>query len=142
MAEKDSSIEIIDNPKLRNLLRVIGELGFTTVMWLFWIYLLLPVLSILLWLLGIHFFYHEIIHQAGYKHLLTLFKNLGFTVLVVFITLRVWGYYNYLAFGKRNRRKAVRPAHPADLGKFFGLSTEEILSLQSRKEIFWPVKEQ
>jgi len=139
MDKKDSPITIIDNPKLLTLPRIVGEWGVTTVMWLFWIYLLLPVISILLWMLGIHFFYQEVVYKAGYKHFLILCKNLGLTILIVFIILRAWGYYNYLAFGKRNRRKVVRSTNPAELGELFNLSPDEVLYCQARKEITWPL---
>jgi biofilm PGA synthesis protein PgaD len=135
-----SQIKIIDNPKLKSFMRNIGEWSFTTLMWGLWIYLFLPLLNVVLWLLGFHLFYVKVIERGGYIQLLTLLGKMGWAVLLVFGTLRLWGYYNYIRFGKKNRRKSVSPTTADQLSGFFHLPRDQVLEMQSKKEVVWPVE--
>ena len=107
--------------------------------WALWLYLFLPLLNIILWLLGIHFFYVEVLEKAGYLQLLNLFYKMGWSILVVFAVLRLWGYYNYRRFGKKDRRKFVSATTAEQLSGLFNLPPEQIVELQSKKEVIWPL---
>jgi biofilm PGA synthesis protein PgaD len=133
-------ITIINNPKLKSFMRNIGEWSFTTIMWGLWIYLFLPLLNVILWLLGFHLFYVQVIEKGGYIQLLSLLGKLGWAVLLVFGILRFWGYYNYLRFGRRNRRKSVSPATADQLSGFFHVPSDQVLEMQSKKEVVWPLE--
>jgi len=132
-------IKIIDNAKLKSFPRNVSELSFTMLVWALWLYLFLPLLNIILWLLGIHFFYAEVIEKAGYLQLLSLFTRMGWSILVVFAVLRFWGYYNYFRFGKKDRRKFASSTTVEQLSGFFNISSEKIVELQSKKEVVWPL---
>ena len=133
-----TDIKIIDNPSLKGFFRNIGEWTVTVFMWGIWVYFFLPILNIVLWLLGVRYFYSEVIAPGAYSELLILLSRVGWIILVVFIILRFWGYYNYLRFGKLNRRKFPAPTTAADLSRFCRIPAERILSFQSQKEVFWP----
>ncbi len=130
-------IEIRDNPKLKRFLRNITEVGFTGIMWGLWIYLFLPLMNIVLWLLGIRYFHIEVIEKVGYKELIGLLNNMGWTVLVLFLILRLWGYYNYIRFGKKDRRRRTPSLTTERLAEHFHIPIEEVKNLQSKKEIIW-----
>ena len=98
-------IEIIDKPKLKGFIRNIMELSFTSIMWVFWLYLFLPILTVVLWLTGIRIFYIEVIEDAGYRELINLWGKVGWSIIVVFLILRLWGFYNYWRFGKREKEE-------------------------------------
>ncbi|MFW6147478.1 MAG: poly-beta-1,6-N-acetyl-D-glucosamine biosynthesis protein PgaD [Thermodesulfobacteriota bacterium] len=132
-------VEIIDNPKFKSLLRNVGEWSFTTFMWALWLYLLLPLLNIILWLLGIHFFRVEVFEKAGYLQLLNLAAKMGWIILAVFVVLRSWGYYNYFRFGKKNRRQFVSATSAQQLSQAFHVSPEQVEELQAKKEATWPI---
>jgi biofilm PGA synthesis protein PgaD len=135
-----SEIEIIDKPNLKNFLRNITELSFTSLMWGFWLYLFLPLLNILIWLLGIRYFYVEVIKLAGYKELLNLLVKTGWVILAVFLVLRLWGYYNYRRFAKRERRKNLPPDEREKMVVYFQIPLEKIQDIQSSKELVWPIQ--
>ncbi len=132
-----SGIQIIDNPGLKGFLRTLTEWTFTTFMWALWIYLFLPLLNMVLWLLGIHYFYLELIEKAGYLHLLFLLRDTGISLVVILVLLRAWGYYNYVRFGRRNRRKTVSKTTVDELAGFFQLPTDVIIELQGAREVIW-----
>ena len=132
-------IKIIHNAKLKSFPRNVSEWSFTMLVWALWLYLFLPLFNIILWLLGIHLFYEEVIEKAGYLQLLSLFTKMGWSILVVFAVLRLWGYYNYLRFGKKDRRKFVSSTTVEQLSGHFNLPPEQIIELQSKKEVTWPL---
>lgn len=131
-------IEIRDNPKLKSFLRNVGEWSFTTLMWALWLYLFLPLLNVILWFLGVRFFYVEVFEKAGYVQLLNLLNKIGWGILAVFAILRFWGYYNYIRFGRKERRKSTSSTTVGQLSESFNLPPEKILELQSQKEVVWP----
>ena len=135
-----SEIEIIDKPNLKNLLRNITELSFTSIMWAVWLYLFLPLLNILIWFLGIRYFYVEVIKLAGYRELLNLLFKAGWVILAVFLILRLWGYYNYRRFGRRERRKSLPPDGREKMVAYFQVPLEKIEDIQSSKELVWPIQ--
>src|SRR4030067_1536151 len=132
-----AEIEIRDNPKLRSFLRNITEAGFTGIMWGLWIYMILPVLNIVLWILGIRYFHFSIIEQGGYKELLKLAGKMWWTALTGLLIMRLWGYYNYRRFGRKDRRKAKAPADTGQMATLYNMPVEEVRDMQSRKEIVW-----
>jgi poly-beta-1,6-N-acetyl-D-glucosamine biosynthesis protein PgaD len=134
-------IKIVDRPKLKSFVRDTTEWSITTLVWGFWIYLLLPVLNFVLWLLGIRYFYVEVFQKAEYMQLLDLLGKMGWTILVVFLVLRLWGYYNYVKFGKKNRRKSVSSTTAEQLSEFFHIPPEQIPQLQLKKEVVWPIQQ-
>jgi len=134
-----AEIEIRDNPNLRSFLRNITEAGFTGIMWGLWIYMILPVINIVLWILGIRYFHISIIEQAGYKELLNLIGKMGWIVLTVFLILRLWGYYNYRRFGRKDRRRGKVPADVEQIAELYNMPAETVRDLQLRKEIVWQV---
>ena len=130
-------IEIRDNPKLSGLVRNVSETSFTGLMWGIWLYLLLPVLNILLWYMGIRVFYVEVIEDVGYMELLGLINKMGWTVITVFLALRLWGYYNYIRFGRKNRRRGTLPVTIEKLAEHYNIPVEDIKTMQSEKEVDW-----
>ena len=135
--KRKDPIEIIDNPSLRSVLRGIGEWTFTTFMWVLWVYLFFPIIHIILWTLGIAYFYEKVIAHSDYLQLLDLVQNCGLTVLGIFLLLWLWGVYNYRRFGKRNRRFDSTKVAPGEMAEFFDVSVDRVLELQQQKEINW-----
>ena len=132
-----SVIEIEDNPRLRSAMRTTIEWSFTTLMWVLWIYLFLPLVSLVLWVVGLRYIYNSLFEQSALVHLMSLMSRMGWAVLIIFIVLRGWGYYNYYVFGRRNRRQHREPLDNSLLCRHFGLSESKIEDLQSQKEIEW-----
>lgn len=133
-----TDIEIIDNPSLKGFLRNIGEWTVTVFMWGLWVYFFLPILNIVLWFMGVRYFYSEVIAPRAYSELLSLLGHVGWIVVVVFLVLRLWGYYNYRRFGKLNRRKFPAPTTAEDISRFCSIPVDHILMYQNQKEVFWP----
>ncbi|MEW6601588.1 MAG: poly-beta-1,6-N-acetyl-D-glucosamine biosynthesis protein PgaD [Nitrospirota bacterium] len=130
-------IKIRDNPKLRSHLRNITELTFTGFVWGIWVYLLLPIVNIIMWIVGLRLIDQSVIEQLGYQEMLGLIGKMGWIVLIVFLILRLWGFYNYKRFGKRSRRKSSSPVTIGQLAAHFKFSPEQVELMRSQKEIVW-----
>lgn len=128
-------IIIRDNPGLKSLPRKIVEMGFTGFVWALWVYLLLPFVNILIWVFGIKYFHFSVIEQVGYMELMDLFKKMGWIVLIIFLVMRLWGYYNYYRFGRRCRRESAKPASFDQLAAHFNIPSERIKTMQRQKEV-------
>ncbi|MBI4688465.1 MAG: poly-beta-1,6-N-acetyl-D-glucosamine biosynthesis protein PgaD [Nitrospirae bacterium] len=128
-------IEIRDRPEFKSFLRNMAELGITAIVWGIWVYLFLPVIDIILWIFGARQFYIEVIQKVGYKEFLALTNRMGLIVLIVFIVMRSWGYYNYLRFGRGNMRKSLPPLHIEHLTEFFRISRDRLSEIKSKKEV-------
>ncbi len=133
-----SDIQIKDNPTLKSYIRTLTEIGITGIIWGIWIYLLLPIINLLLWVFGIKHIYVEVFENLGYKEFLTLIQKMGWIIIGFFVVLRLWGYYNYWRFAKRNKRKSVKTSNVEDITKIFNIETDKIKKLMYRKEIVWP----
>jgi len=135
----NDDIRIIDAPKAKSLPRKIADYGFTTLMWALWLYLLMPLVNLLLWALGIHYFYTQVISTTTSDDILGLMHAAGWSILGVFVTLRIWGMYNYWAFGKHDRRKTKDMSTIYGLARFHKIPPSRILAMQQRKEVVWPM---
>ena len=131
-------IEVRDNPGLRSFLRNVTETTFTGFVWAIWIYLLLPVINITIWIFGFGFMNLSVIEQVSYEELLDLLIKMGWAVLIVFLVFHLWGYYNYIRFGKKSRRKSSATVTIEQLAAHYRIPADEIRKLQEQKEIVWP----
>jgi poly-beta-1,6-N-acetyl-D-glucosamine biosynthesis protein PgaD len=135
-------IEVFDNPKLKSFWRHLTEGGITTLMWAGWIYLFLPLMNLILWFLGVRIFYVEVVQRTGYQEFLAMMARLGWAVVIIFIVLRVWGYYNLFRFGRKTRRIHIPSLRMEErLPGFFQISRERAAILQNSKESVWPWEE-
>jgi poly-beta-1,6-N-acetyl-D-glucosamine biosynthesis protein PgaD len=130
-------IEIIDTPPLKGFLRNTVEWTITVVAWAFWIYLILPLINLILWLVGGGIFYREVISNQGFEQFFYMFKTMGIYVLIAFIIIRGWGYYNYWMFGRRERRKWVQEVTIPELARMFEIPEEELKRFREMKEVEW-----
>ncbi|MBN2653863.1 MAG: poly-beta-1,6-N-acetyl-D-glucosamine biosynthesis protein PgaD [Nitrospirae bacterium] len=128
-------IKIIERPDLKSGIRNVTETGITAFMWAAWIYLLMPVLNILLWIVGIRIFYIELIEKSGFARVLDMIYNIGWIAAVVFISFWLWGYYNLKRYGKLQRRKNLEHRCDQKILESLGISPELHQLMLTQKEI-------
>lgn len=131
------NVKVENHRHLRSRARVVVEGGFTSMMWALWVYLFLPLFSVIMWGFGIHTFYRHVFRGTAIRELYELLTQLGFTILLIFCALRGWEVYNRYVFGRRNRRKQTIPVTSAEVGGHFGLPAGSVDALQNQKEITW-----
>ena len=97
---------IIDRPELQSKGKraIFGVL--TAGLWSFYLYLLLPLASLLAWWLGFTAVYEELVMRRGWEALLELIGVYGAIVLAMGLVQVSWALGNWLRFyGARDRRR-------------------------------------
>jgi biofilm PGA synthesis protein PgaD len=96
---------IIDKPHWQTAKQRAVFGSVTVLFWAFWIYLWLPVLAAIGWLLGFKIAYREMVTKLGYVELVQQLGLYGFIVACLGGSLLIWAYYNYFRFRGVERRK-------------------------------------
>jgi biofilm PGA synthesis protein PgaD len=107
----------------------------TVLFWALWIYLWLPVLGLLGWVLGIRIGYHVMVVQNGFVGLIDQLGWYSTIVAVLGGSLLLWAYYNLLRFrGVERRRGASAPRNPA-LHERYGISAALLASWTAARRV-------
>jgi biofilm PGA synthesis protein PgaD len=117
---------IINEPGLLTLRHRFTNSFLTLAFWVFWIYLWLPVISLVAWWAGFHLFYEEMIVQKGYQAFFDLAAWYGMVVLSIAIVFLSWAWYNRLRFRGKERRKEAGRVRQADVARQFGVQADQI----------------
>ncbi|HQL90719.1 MAG TPA: poly-beta-1,6-N-acetyl-D-glucosamine biosynthesis protein PgaD [Syntrophales bacterium] len=125
--------EVFVQDEVRSLLRRFVEDTITVVCWGIYLYLLLPLLTLVLWVFGVQTIYDQIIGEKGYEELARLLQNGGITVLVIFLIVSGWTYYNYLWFLRRGERRGGRVKISSDVEMAGMLGTDSAALEEIRK---------
>ena len=85
-----------------------GLLALLTVLfWGVWLYLVLPLVSLLLWALGVRFLVEQI-RLGGYEGLVGSLINYGVVLLVLVSLLASWIAWNVVRYGGSSDRRTVK----------------------------------
>lgn len=116
--------------------RRLTELAVTVVFWGLWAYLVMPLVSLLLWFAGIYLFVDRMISMGGYQAFADQLIHYATVVFVMWLLLTAWILWNQMRYG-RNERRRVRPPHvsEAKMAKAMGLEPEMVSSLRGQKEV-------
>jgi len=118
---------------VKSPLRKFVEDFITVVCWGLYLYLLLPLLTLVLWVFGVQTIYDQIIGAKGYEELVRLLQNGGITVLIIFLIVSGWTYYNYLWFLRRGERRGGQVKISSDVEMAGMLGTDSTAMGEIRK---------
>ena len=105
----------------KSLLRKTVERGITIIVWL-----------VMFWLL-----YRELVKNVN-RHEFTLWIGSGGSiVMIVLFAYTAWGYYNYMVYGRRNRRRAAPTASIEEMAACYHLSVDYVKKMRRQKESSW-----
>ena len=91
-----------------------GLLALLTVLfWGVWLYLVLPLVSLLLWAFGVRFLVEQI-RRGGYEGLLASLITYGVVLLVLVSLLALWIAWNVVRYGGSSDRRTVKRAEVPD----------------------------
>lgn len=122
---------IIDAPELlRKRLRTRDGL-FTTLMWLVYAYLWLPLISLAAWLLGIDFAYDAMLRAGGIGGLLRLVEWCGYAALLIIAIIIGWSTVQRFRFGGSDRRGLIPRVSDAVLRASSELNADDFALLRS-----------
>jgi biofilm PGA synthesis protein PgaD len=116
---------IISHPEGMSLKQHITSGTIASVAWAIWLFLWLPVLTGIFWLIGLHVTYKSIILAPNKSSLLLILV----LVLVCNIVVSAWSSYNYVRFFKKSRRRVANAVTHEEVGRFFGVTDAATLKL-------------
>ncbi|MCW3478664.1 poly-beta-1,6-N-acetyl-D-glucosamine biosynthesis protein PgaD [Neisseriaceae bacterium JH1-16] len=109
------------------------SMSLTSLLWLFWMYLWMPLISLIGWLFGVEFFYDEMVLREGWYGLLELLLIYALVVAVISGMLLLWACVNYYRFRGRERRKAIPSLPLAEQAGDFSVSTSAVATGQASR---------
>lgn len=119
-------------PRVRHL----TELTITTAFWFAWVYLILPLLSLLLWLAGYQLFTEEMMVRGGYQGLLRELRTYGLVILAMSLLMLVWIAWNQRRYGMHNQRiHQPQSLTLSEQAAQAGLTLDEMTALQATHRI-------
>jgi biofilm PGA synthesis protein PgaD len=119
------------SPRQRTLYGAL-TLGF----WLFWLYLWVPLLALLAWLLGLQQAYKYMIVLGGWQEVVRVIGTYSLIILLMGGALLLWAAYNIYRFGGVENRTAALPVTPAEIGRQFGQDPEAVAHWQNAQRLY------
>ena len=117
---------IIDRPDLQAWEHKALFGALTAAFWLLWVFLWLPLVTLLGWLFFGYQFKFNMINLSGYQGFLDLLKIYALTILFMNGGLIAWAKYNHLRFRGVDRRKEVAPTSLQELAALHGQTVQTI----------------
>lgn len=110
--------------------------GLTLAFWLFWIYLWVPVLALLAWLLGLQQAYKYMVVLGGYHEVIRVIGIYSLIILLMGGGLLLWAAYNIFRFRGVEKRTAALPVTPVEIGTVFGQDPEAVTRWQGEQRLY------
>lgn len=125
----------IDVPALLTPRQRARDTFVTAVMWMFYLYLWVPLISLCAWLLGFEFAYDVMIRAGGARELANVLIFYAIIVAVIFCVVTAWSISNLLRFGRLRRRQDVPSVTLQEMAEHFGLDSKFVTDLRTQKTV-------
>ena len=126
---------IIERPELQSMTQRYGWKSVTFLFWMFYLYLWVPLITLMVWLIGVKLFNINMIELKGYK---SLVDNLGLysgTILIISIILIGWAEVNRMRFKNKVRRLDNDDLSIGEVAKKYNLEVSNLSLLRQKKSI-------
>lgn len=134
---------VINNPGGAHWMQRLTQRGVTFVFWLVFGLLFRPILTLLAWLLGGHFFSEAMVENQGYLLLLDKFWFYLLVIIGISALLIGWASYNLLRFRNNERRtRQPDPVGVAEQAALYELDPPRVSSLQQQRRIVLEIDDQ
>jgi biofilm PGA synthesis protein PgaD len=124
---------IIDRPELRSPLRSGTELTITALAWALWVYLLMPLLTLILWAAGLRHVFIEEFRLDGMQGLASVAGFYLAGTVLVWLLLEAWSGYNRRRFAGRERRRQSRTASDEEIARRFGVDSATLQAARAAR---------
>ncbi len=113
-----------------------AEFTITTLFWLAWLYLIMPLVSLLLWIVGIQLFMEEMIVRGGYQALIGELVHYGLVILTMLAVTLIWVYWNLRRYGEHEKRtQQPAPVSLEEIAATSGLTPDVILGIWTNRRL-------
>jgi biofilm PGA synthesis protein PgaD len=125
--------KIIDAPELLTRRARFRDTVATGVLWGVYVYLWVPVISLLAWWLGFEFGYDVMVRAGGAEYLKTVLLDYGLIVGGIFIVVTLWSFSNRQRFRGGNRRKLSAGVSDSAMAQTFGVDLDRLALLRAEQ---------
>lgn len=125
----------IEAPELLTRREKLRDTVATGIMWALYVYLWLPLVSLMAWILGFEFAYDVMIRAGGTAHLRTVLLWFAVTITTIFVIFGTWSLSNLLRFAGHDRRGSFDRVEDQSFMAFFGISAEELDRLRGSRSL-------
>ena len=130
------SEHIIDRPELLPPVKRAFFDALTVVFWTFYLYLLLPLATLIAWYAGWTAVYEEMVMKRGWESLVQLLAFYGLIILVIGAGQLGWALVNWARFkGKRDRRRLSERYVEMNVEKMFMIDIADLAAWQGAKRV-------
>lgn len=126
---------IINRPDLQTLRQRYTFSVLTLVFWTIWLYLWLPLVSFVAWLIGVDLFREQMIMQQGYLAFIDLVGWYLLVIVLMALSLLGWAGYNLARFGKKNRRVESKPVTMNEVADYFDVSNALLARARAARRV-------
>jgi biofilm PGA synthesis protein PgaD len=107
----------------------------TAVLWAVYLYLWVPLVSLLAWAMGFEFAYDVMVRSGGARDLLPILLEYLVVVSIIFSAFTIWSVSNRLRFRELKRRARRAPVRDEALSEYFQIPVSQIAAMRSRQVI-------
>lgn len=129
---------IIERPDLQTQLQRYGYLSVTLICWLLWLYLFVPLLSLVAWALGATLIYQTLLQGLQVEDLVQIAIRYGAGILMLCGVFVAWAASSYLRFRDVDRRRQPVPVDDERLRRSHHLSADELTTLRGAQRLVIP----
>jgi biofilm PGA synthesis N-glycosyltransferase PgaC len=113
-----------------------AEMVIMFISWSLWVYLIMPLLSVLVWIAGGYLFKQEMLSPGSVETFMNVLKY-GSVILTMWVMVAAWILWNQRRYGRRNRRNGQAPVVSTEqIQEHTNLSTDEVSYLRSNREVY------
>jgi poly-beta-1,6-N-acetyl-D-glucosamine biosynthesis protein PgaD len=114
-----------------------AEVIVTVLFWGLWLYLVMPLVSLILWLAGVYIFVDQMVVLGGYQSFIDMLYRYSMAVVLMMVTIFLWVWWNASRYGSLRNKRILQPAvvTNAELAAAAATTEEVIAILQSRKHL-------
>lgn len=113
----------------------------TAVLWAVYLYLWVPLVSLLAWAMGFEFAYDVMVRAGGARDLLPILLEYLVVVSIIFSAFTIWSVSNRLRYRDLNRRARRAPVRDEALSDYFQIPVSQIAAMRSRQVIHISIDE-
>ena len=121
---------IIERPDLQTISQRWGYRSITVLFWIFWLYLFMPLLSVVAWVAGLSLVYKLMIQNLELVDLWVLVRAYSIGIGLLTGTYLAWAVYSFLRFRHLERRKLAAAVTTDILARSHNLTGAEVRSLR------------
>lgn len=126
---------IIEKPELQTNVQRYGWTTVTFAFWAIYIYLWLPLITLVAWWVGVKLFHLHMIQLHGYEGLVDKLGLYSVIIFIVSITLIGWAEIDRMRFKNQLRRTDHTPITVGEVAKKYNLQEHELNLLRQKKSM-------